>query len=468
MQYHLAVDIGASSGRHILGHLEKGRLVCEEIYRFENNLTERNGHLCWDLTQLFAEIVAGLRQCKRLGKIPVSMGIDTWGVDFVLLDAEDRMLGDATAYRDNRTAGMDEWVEGKIALTELYARTGIQKQIFNTVYQLAALRQESPEILDRAETFLHIPDYLHFLLTGKKASEYTAASTSALVNAESRQWDRPLLRRLGFPEKIFLPLSKPGTVLGDFSEAMQAELGWNCRVILPPSHDTASAFLAVPQTEPDAVFISSGTWSLLGVENGTPVTSEESLRAGFTNEGGYQDCYRYLKNIMGLWMIQSIRRDLNKQYSFAELETLARQESAFDVIIDVNDPGFLAPDSMIEAVRLYCERHGQKIPQNLGQTMQCVYRSLAACYADSIRQLESLTGVSYRCIHIVGGGTKDGYLNQLTADACGLPVLAGPSEGTAIGNLLAQCLTCKELTSVNEARKLVAQSFAVSRFLPTE
>ena len=463
MQYYLAVDIGASSGRHILGHVENGKMILEEMYRFENGVVQRNGHLCWQTDHLFSSIVEGLKACAAAGKCPTYMGIDTWGVDFVLLDENDQVLGDTVAYRDSRTEGMDKEVEKVLSLTELYARTGIQKQPFNTIYQLMAIKKESPELLEKAHTLLMIPEYFNFLLTGIKRNEYTNATTGSLVNAYSKQWDLELIDMLGYPRRLFGELSVPGTVLGGFTEEIKAAVGFDCQVILPATHDTGSAFLAVPAKDDQAAYISSGTWSLLGVENAEPITTEESCRLNLTNEGGYQYRYRYLKNIMGLWMIQSIRRNLDKKYSFAELEQFAREAADFDVIIDVDAPCFLAPDNMIDAIKGYCADNGLRVPTTIGEVMQCVYISLADKYAKAIHGLEEMTGKTYTSINIVGGGSKDGYLNMLTAKATGLPVYAGPTEGTALGNLMVQMLHAGEYADLVEARRAIKASFDIKK-----
>ena len=469
MKYHLAVDIGASSGRHILGHVEQGRIVLEEVYRFENGPKKRGGRLCWDFDALAREVVNGLKACAKLGKVPATLGVDTWGVDFALVDREGRVLGDTVAYRDSRTQGMDALVEELIPAQELYRRTGIQKQSFNTIYQLMAVKRQSPELLEQAHRLLLVPDYLHYTLTGVMSNEYTEASTSGLVSAAAKDWDRELLGLLGFPQKLFGTLSLPGTALGGLRPALREELGFDCQVILPASHDTGSAFLAVPAGEGDSVTLSSGTWSLLGVELETPVTTPESRAANFTNEGGYQYRYRYLKNIMGLWMIQNLRREMaeNGQLpGFGELSRLAREAADFPGRVDVDDPSFLAPESMSAAVRAYCERVGQPVPQSPGELLSCVYHSLAQCYAQSVRQLEALTGRSFQAVHIVGGGSQDAYLNQLTASATGLPVYAGPTEGTALGNLLVQMIAQGEFAGLQEARDAIRASFAVKEVLP--
>ena len=474
--YYLAIDIGASSGRHILGSLQDGKLVLEEIYRFDNKQIHRGGHDCWDMDNLWSGITDGLKACKTLGKIPATVGIDTWAVDYVLLDASNHVIGDAVAYRDNRTEGMERIVEAIIRPEALYARTGIQKQDFNTIYQLMALKQECPEQLKQAESLLMIPDYFHFRLTGVKKQEYTNATSTNLVNAEKKEWDLELISRLGLPVGLFGKLSMPGTVVGELLPEIQALVGFNTTVMLPATHDTGSAFLAVPARDENAVYLSSGTWSLLGVENEEPIVTEESRKENFTNEGGAWYRFRYLKNIMGLWMIQSIRRELNgvayvtgresrykseKQWSFPDLIEAAKGAQGFASVVDANDNAFLSPESMIDAIKDYCKRTGQQAPQTVGEIMQCVYLSLSKCYKEAIAGLSRLTGKRYTSINIVGGGCQDMYLNAMTAKATGLPVYAGPVEGTAIGNLVIQMIAKGEFGSLQEARNTIKNSFDI-------
>ena len=485
--YYLAIDIGASSGRHILGHLENGRMVLEEIHRFDNRQVHKNGHDCWDIDHLWQGILDGLKACKALGKIPATVGIDTWAVDFVLLDQNGRMVGDAVAYRDSRTEGADQLVEAKIGAADLYARTGIQKQNFNTIYQLAALQKEHPEQLEAAHSLLMIPDYFHYLLTGVQKQEYTNATSTGLVHADKKTWDRDLLDLLGLPRRLFGPLSMPGTVVGPLREEIAAQVGFQTTVVLPATHDTGSAFLAVPAGDDRAVYLSSGTWSLLGVENEAPITTEESRKQNFTNEGGAWYRYRYLKNIMGLWMIQSIRRELNgveyvagkeraawtldvqpgeKQWTFPDLIAAAESVADFPSVVNANDDAFLAPASMIAVIQATCATAGQPVPRTVGQLMQCVYRSLTLCYKNAIAGLSQLTGKTYTAIHIVGGGCQDNYLNRMTAAICRLPVWAGPVEGTAIGNLVIQMIHSDEFADLAAARQCIRESFDIKEVLP--
>jgi len=461
--YYLAVDIGASSGRHILGSIENGKMVLEEIYRFENGMKKVNDNLCWDVPSLFEEIKTGIRKCKEIGKIPVSMGIDTWAVDYVLLDANDQILGQTYGYRDKRTHEMDREVYRILSQSDLYARTGIQKQIFNTIYQLMSVRKKQPEIMDAAQNFMMLPDYFHFLLTGKKKTDYTNATTTQLVSPQTKEWDYELIDMLGFPRKIFKPLSMPGSEVGLFSKEMEEEVGFGCKVILPPTHDTASAVLAVPAINDDFLYISSGTWSLMGIEALKADCSSESMDKNFTNEGGYDYKFRFLKNIMGLWMIQSVRHELNDQYSFAELCEMAERKREFPSRVDVNDQTFLSPESMIEAVKEYCAKSRQAVPQDIGELACCIYQSLAESYATTVEEIEFITGRKYTTIHIVGGGSNAEYLNQLTAEKTGKKVLAGPSEATAIGNLVAQMIAAGVYQDAKEARKSIYESFEIKK-----
>ena len=426
-------------------------------------MDNKNGTLCWDVERLITEIKNGLRKCKEIGKIPVSMGIDTWGVDYVLLDKDDNILGDTVGYRDSRTEGMDEKVYEVIPQDDLYARTGIQKQIFNTIYQLMAVKQSHPEYLEQAETILMIPDYFNFLLTGVKKNEYTEATTGQLISPKTNDWDYELIDMLGYNSKMFLPVSMPGTVVGDFTEEVQKEVGFNCTVVLPATHDTGSAVLAVPTNDDDAVYISSGTWSLMGIERKEADCSMESMKANFTNEGGYDHRFRYLKNIMGLWMIQSVKKEFTEDLSFAEICEMASKET-ISSIVDCNDDCFLAPKSMIEAVQKFCRDTNQQVPETVGEISSVIYNSLAKCYGDTVEEIEAITGKKYSTIYVVGGGSNAGYLNELTAKYTGRKVSAGPSEATAIGNIIVQMLHDGVFASLPEARTCVKESFDVKMY----
>ena len=459
---YLAVDIGASSGRHMLAWLENGKIQLEEVWRFENKNVRKNGHLCWDTEYLFAQILDGLRHCREIGKVPDYMGIDTWGVDFALLDADGSRIGDTVTYRDSRTQGMDAALSEDISEEELYARTGIQKQLYNTIYQLKALTLSDPELLKKADRLLMLPDYFHYLLTGVKINEYTNATTGQLVNAGTGDWDYELMDRVGIPRRLFGELKMPGTTVGAFSPEIEKQVGFSCTVILPATHDTGSAVAAVPAESDDFLYISSGTWSLIGTERKTADCSAQSQRCNFTNEGGVEHRYRYLKNIMGLWMIQSIRREYDKKYSFGDIARLA-EEADISSDIDVNDPRFLMPDSMIEAVRGLCAETGQQVPDGVGEIARVIYLGLAKEYGRAAREVREITGIPYTSLHIVGGGCQDDFLNRLTARSTGLDVYAGPIEATALGNLSVQMIATGTFADLAEARRVIARSFDVRK-----
>ncbi len=458
--YYLAVDIGASSGRHILGSVQDGKIVIEEVYRFKNGNVKRNGHLCWELDRLYTEIKNGMKKCAEIGKKPSFMGIDCFGVDFVLLDKDNNILGDTIAYRDDRTDGMPEAVYEKIPYDTLYARTGVQTQRYNSIYQLYSIKTTSDN-LDKAERYLHIAEYFNFLLTGIQKNEFTVSSTTQLLNAETQDFDSEILSTLGFPSKIFAKPEMPGTVVGRLTADVAAETGLDCTVMLAPAHDTASAVMAVPTMEP-CMYISSGTWSLMGTLLPKMNGSEAGRKAGLTNEGAHDGQVRYLKNIMGLWIIQSIKKELHDEYSFGQLCDMA-MASSYEGKIDVNDDMFLAPESMLGAIRTYLTDKGEAAPSSTGDILRCVYQSLAQSYSETVREIEEITGNHYDVIHIIGGGSKDTYLNRLTAEYTEKAVYAGPTEATAIGNLLTQMLKAGEFSDLAEAKRAIADSFAVER-----
>lgn len=463
MKYYLAVDIGASGGRHILGSVEGGRMQLEEIYRFENGMQEKNGHLCWDFEYLFSQIKQGMKRCAELGKIPESMGIDTWGVDFVLLDAAGKQIGDSVGYRDHRTDGIKEKLSETISQNELYERTGIQFQPYNTLNQLVALKEETPEQLAKAKVLLMTPDYFNYRLTGNAKQEYTIASTSQMLALKTGNWDMELIEQLGLPKEIFLTPQDPGTPVGRLLPEIQAEVGYSCEVVMVASHDTASAVMAVPSLEEKALYISSGTWSLMGCESRESSNDRKSMEAGFTNEGGYDKKYRYLKNIMGLWMIQSVRKEIGNGVSYGEICEAAAKEN-IPSIVDCNDENFLSPASMAEAVKEYCKKTDQQVPEGLAELACVIYNSLAHCYGETKRQIETLTGLSFDRIYIIGGGSQAEYLNELTAKYAGCQVSAGPMEATAIGNLMCQMIKDGQFRELSEARSCVIDSFAVKYY----
>lgn len=463
MQYYLAVDIGASSGRHILSHLENGKIILEEIYRFSNGMVEVDGEKVWDSKKLFEDILTGMKKCYELGKIPVSMGIDTWAVDFALLDKEDHLIGKTVGYRDGRTKGMDQEVYKVISQDELYERTGIQKQIFNTIYQLMAVKMKKPQELADAKTMLLIPDYFNFLLTGRKVTEYTNASTTQLLHPETKEWDFELIDMLGFPRDIFTEIKLPGTIVGELTEEIQKKVGFCCKVVLPATHDTGSAVVAVPSNEEDVLYISSGTWSLMGTELKEAICTKESMEKNLTNEGGYDYRFRYLKNIMGMWMINSAKKEIADDMSYADICAMA-SKTTIASIVPANDDRFLAPKNMTEEVKAACRESGQQVPEGIAEVAAVIYHSLAKCYADTMNEIEEITGKNYDCIHIVGGGSNAVYLNELTAKACGKTVYTGPTEATAVGNVAAQMIVAGELADLKSARECIFHSFKINKY----
>ncbi|WP_315073605.1 rhamnulokinase [uncultured Clostridium sp.] len=464
MDYYLAIDIGASSGRHILGSIENGKINLEEVYRFENGITKVGNEYCWNIEQLFKDIKNGIKKCREIGKVPKSIGIDTWAVDFILLDENDKILGNAVAYRDERTEGMMEEVFKSIPKDDLYLHTGIQFQRFNTVYQLFSIKKNNPEILEKAKTFLMIPDYLNFLLTGKKVNEYTNATSTQLVNSFERTWDEEILEKLEINKEIFQEIKLPKTSLGNLREELINELGFDMEVILPATHDTGSAFISSVCNDNDSIYLSSGTWSLIGVENRFPICVPQAMEHNFTNEGGIDYRYRFLKNIMGLWVIQEVRRNTQNKYSFAELVDLARKHSDFTSIVDVDDDRFLKPENMIEEIKAYCKETNQKVPEEIGEVAQCVFNSLAHCYKKAVSSLEEIFEKEFKRINIFGGGCQNDLLNKSVAKVTGKEVLAGPVEATAIGNIVAQLISKNIFKDLGEVRQAIKESFDIKVF----
>ncbi len=429
MNYYLAIDIGASSGRHIVGWLDDGKIKTEEVYRFKNGVESKDGSLVWNVEVLFQEVINGLKAAKSKGYIPVSIGIDTWAVDYALLDKEDKQIGDVFAYRDSRTETAIDSVHRVISFDELYKRTGIQFQPFNTVYQLYADKLSGK--IDKAESFLMLPDYLNFLLTGVKKQEYTNATSTGLVNAKTQSWDTEIIEKLGLPEKLFGELSQPGTVVGELKQEIAEEIGYNAEVVLPATHDTASAVEGIPMEE-NSPYISSGTWSLLGIKVDKSITDEKSRNANYSNEGGI-GYYRYQKNIMGMWVVNRLRDELCPDKPFSEIVKEA-EKSNFNEYTDVNGKEFLAPESMKSA--FYNALKSK--PQNVGDYFRCAYLSLAQSYKTALNELKSNTGLRFDTLYIVGGGAKNGFLNRLTEEICKVKVIALPIEASAIGNIKQQ------------------------------
>lgn len=458
---HLAVDIGASSGRVIAGFIENSKLKLDVVHRFPNEMKMKDGHLIWDIDFLFEEIKKGIHISTKLYQ-PITIGVDTWAVDFVLLDKNYHRLTDAIAYRDHRTVGVMEKVFETVSKESIYEKTGIQFQPFNTLYQLAALKEEKPEILEQAAYFLMIPDYLNYLLTGKITNEYTNATTTQLIDASSKQWINEILDNLSLPNHLFNKPSDPLTSLGEITDELRDEFGASIEVILPGTHDTASAVAAVSSN--DTIYISSGTWSLMGVEINQPITTSKAYSFNFTNEGGVNQSVRFLKNIMGLWMIQEVKRELQNKYSFADFVDLAFYNESFPTILDVNDARFLSPTSMIEEIQAYCSNSNQPIPEGAGQLAACIFNSLVEDYCKTAKQIEELTNKEYKSIHIIGGGSQNYYLNKKLAEKSGKTIYTGPTEATAIGNIITQMIAAGEIASFDESKLLIEQSFEIKTF----
>lgn len=467
VENHIAVDIGASSGRLVWGRVADGRLSLTEIHRFANGFAERNGHCYWNIDYLFEQVLIGLQKAKSMGISACTLGIDTWAVDYVLLDREGKRLHEVYAYRDERTRDAVEIVTRQLSAREIYEKTGIQFQKFNTLFQLAV---HDPAELQQADKILLVPDYLTFLLTGKLVNEVTNASTTQLLNLHTKDFDEDLLRLLSLSRSQFAELVQPGTVLGEISQSLREKYDLpDCKVIVVATHDTASAVLGVPadQEEPFA-YLSSGTWSLIGVETTRPIHDERAQSSNFANEWGAYHTYRFLKNIMGLWLIQEVQRSYQEQISFAGFVELAGREQAFRYYVDFTDDRFLHPPDMVKEIQAYCEESGQEVPGTPGEVARCIYDNLAILYALAVKELEAITGNMITVIHIVGGGSNNELLCQLTADVSGKKVIAGPTESTAMGNLLVQMIASQKLKDVQEGRRLIRQSFLGKTYWPQE
>lgn len=465
MTYHIAVDIGASSGRLVLGQLVDGSLRLAELHRFSNGFTEQDGSCFWKIDYLFDEIIKGLHQAKLRGIHECTLGIDTWAVDYVLLDAEGKRMNEVYAYRDRRTDGVMEEVGRLLPPEKVYAKTGIQQLPFNTLYQLYAHDRAE---LAAADQILLVPDYLYYRLGGSRMNEVTNASTTQLLNLGARDFDAELLAFLGLRREQFAPLTEPGEDLGFIKPELRAEYDLpECRLICVATHDTASAVLGTPMPEVrSTAYISSGTWSLLGVELDHPINDNRAMDANYTNEWGAYGTYRFLKNIMGLWLIQEVRRLDGNRYSFAELAEQAEACEGFRSLIPCNHPRFLNPDDMIQEIRQACGESGQPVPQTAGELARCILDSLALSYRSYLAELEELTGECLEVLQIVGGGANNGLLCQLTADVTGREVQAGPTESTALGNLAVQMIGTGKLAGIQEARRVIGNSVPVKTYLP--
>lgn len=467
----LAFDLGASSGRGILATLKDGKITLEEIHRFANNGINVCGTLYWDVLYLYDQIKQGIVKAKLAGGFD-KIGIDTWGVDFGLIDKNGDLISNPVHYRDSRTDNIPDELFKVLDKNELYNETGTQILNFNTLFQLYYLAKYKKEDLNRADKMLFIPDLLNYFLTGEKKCEYTIASTSQMLDPYSRDWNRSLLDKVGIPQNILCDIFPAGTVVGKLSDAVCEELGVEpVDVIAVASHDTASAVASVPVADRDFVYISCGTWSLFGTELQDPVVSKKGLASSYTNEGGYGGSIRFLTNIMGLWLIQESRRTWIKQgknLSFNDLEKEALKCEPFKCFINSDSPEFGKPGDIPKRVQEFCKRTGQYVPQTVGEIMRCIYESLALKYKNALLNLKDITGKSFDCINIVGGGTKDPLLCKMTANACGMTVMAGPVEATALGNIVVQLMASGEIESITEARRIIKNSFDIKSFEPED
>jgi rhamnulokinase len=465
----LAFDLGAESGRALLGTIDGGRLTLEEKHRFGNPTGRMRGALHWNLLAQWEHLKQGLRNCAgiRLDGI----GVDTWGVDFGLIGRGGQVLGNPYHYRDARTDGVMEQTFARVSRQRIFEATGLQFMQFNSLYQLIALKRASPELLEAAETMLFMPDLFNYLFTGERKSESSIVSTSQMYDPQRRDWATGLMEELGLPLKILPRIVPSGRVIGVLSEDVARECEVEATAVIAPGcHDTASAVAAVPAgNDRDWCYISSGTWSLMGVELDQPLINDNVSRYNYTNEGGVSGMIRLLKNIAGLWLVQECRRQFAQQgreYSYAELTELAQSSGEVPTVINPDHKPFLQPGEMATKIERYCRETKQAVPSEPGQFVRVCLQSLAMTYRRTLEVLEELTGRRMKVIHIVGGGSQNKLLNQMTADACGVPVLAGPVEATAIGNLLVQGMALGQIKSLDELRQIVRQSFDVQRYEP--
>lgn len=468
----LAYDLGASSGRALIGRLTENKIEVEELHRFPNDPVQVGGRLQWDILRLYHEMKQALLKAKHQGIALGSMGIDAWAVDFGLIGKNGELLGNPYHYRDGHTDGAMERFIQKVPAEEIFMRTGIQFLPFNTIYQLDALRQANSPLLYMADRFLMIPDLLRYFLTGEMVSEFTNATTTQLYNPMKDRWDEALLTALEIPSSWFGEAVRPGTAVGSIRETVREELGIGAiPVIAVAEHDTGSAVVAVPATERHFAYLSCGTWSLMGTEVDKPILSEAARRLNFTNEGGAYGTFRLLKNIMGLWILQESRRQWEwegKSFTYVELVNLAEQAPAFQAFIHPDDPIFLAPGDMISRIQSYCARTGQKAPITTGEVVRCIMESLALQYRHVLELTEQLSGYSFSGLHMVGGGIHNTLLCQWTASSIGKPVWAGPAEGSGIGNLAVQWIASGAFADIWEARAVIRESFPITTYEPRD
>ena len=467
----LAFDFGASSGRAIIGCFDGDKITLEEVHRFSNDPVSVGGTVYWDVLRLFYEIKQGIVKAKIAGGFD-SIGIDTWGVDFGLIDSEGKLMENPVHYRDTRTAGLVEESFKTMPKEKLYGVTGIQFMELNTLFQLISLKKYRPWMLERADKMLFMPDLFAYMLTGKMCAEYSIATTSQLIDLETKSWSEEILDAFGIKKSLFAPLVKPGTVLGELSKEICEECGVDpVPVISVCGHDTQSAITSVPCEDGNFAFLSSGTWSLFGTELDKPIVNETSMNINITNEGGFDDSTGFLKNIIGLWLIQESRRQWKREgeeYSYADLEKLALAAEPFKCFIDPDAPEFVPHGNIPERVREFCRRTGQYVPQTVGEVMRCIYESLAMKYRLTFEKLRECTKRDYPVIHVIGGGTKDGLLCQMTANSCDRTVKAGPIEATVMGNVAVQLMSDGSVENIGQARKIIADSSELKIFEPKD
>lgn len=466
---YLAADFGGGSGRVIAGRLEDGRLEMEEIYRFPNRQIKLGDRLCWDFPALFEELKNGLKAAARKGLEVQGIGIDTWGVDFGLVDRCGNLIGNPVCYRDSRTEGLPEKVFSQIDRSQHYAVTGIQVMPINTLFQLCAMKQAGDPQLEIAERLLFMPDLFGYFLTGNPDNEYCIASTSELVDARRREWSFDTIRELGLPEKLFGKIIPPGTLRGYLKKDIADETGLGqVKIFAIGSHDTASAVAAVPSESRPVAFLSSGTWSLLGVEVDQPILTEEARLAEFTNEGGVGGRIRFLQNITGLWILQRLMSEWKERGEEQQYDIIIPQaaEARIDTVIPVDAAEFMNPASMEAAIADYCRTHSLTVPQGKAEIVRCVLQSLAAKYREAVEGMNRSLGKPIERLHIIGGGSQNALLNQLTANALGIPVYAGPVEATATGNILTQAMAEGRIADLEELRRIVARSFEPKIYNP--
>lgn len=468
----LAFDFGATSGRAVVARLADGILTTEEIHRFPNYIKEENGKCHWDIHHLLDEMRCGLSKCTEHGIKPLSIGIDTWGVDFGYIADDGTILGLPRAYRDPYTTGVPEEFFKKMPREELYHRTGIQIMYFNSLYQLLAAKRERCNNLARAGKVLFMPDLLAYMLTGKMVCEYTEATTSQMISPRTKQFDRELLDIAGIASDLFPSVSMPGTIVGKLTDEIAEETGiGKIPVIAVAGHDTASAIAAIPAKDKEFAFISSGTWSLMGIECESPIINEESCRLNLTNEGGIDGTTCFLNNITGMWLLEECRKEWKEEgytYNYEDIMGMNNKAEPFRSIIDPNDTVFTNPDSMTIAIADFCRDTGQQAPRNHAETIRCIFESLALCYRETLESIRKVSPHKIKRIHIIGGGAKNSIMNQFTANATGLEVIAGPSEATAIGNCMVQARTAGLAGDRWEMRKLIGNVIETLTFMPTD